>query len=204
MHWFIGVGGRLGFIAQCACTIQFLFTSLIHGASESATLVGKYPALDEREAVLICISTVVGAISMRLWKQMFASLSKKNQSLRSVNKRLSSTVGAVGATGIIATLVAPPSVAGPAFCGSFVAMSSPAKLGSQRALVFASLLAGVSQLLLRGVLLGGWGGKLGTASLMGVLFAVLFAGIKDAISSGSSSKSTTTKPSYSRMQSLSS
>jgi hypothetical protein len=170
--WLIGVGGRLGFIAQCACTAQFIMSLHFRIPSESAALVGAYPAIDKMLLDLPSVSffTVVGAVYTKLWKQVLANQSLKATNLQPVYKRLATTVAAVGVTGLLATLVSPPSIAGPIFCGSFIAMSSPAKLDSFGALIGASLLGGLSQQLLAGVLLGGWGGKLGTASLMGVVF----------------------------------
>ena len=55
------------------------------------------------------------------------------------------------------------------FCGSFVAAVSPSSLPSLLALVVASVLAGLSQLDLTGLLVGGWGGNLGTAALIVVV-----------------------------------
>jgi hypothetical protein len=48
-------------------------------------------------------------------------------------------------------------------------MSAPTKLPTYGALLGASIMGGLCQQSLAGVLLGGWGGKLGTAALMGVL-----------------------------------
>ena len=48
-------------------------------------------------------------------------------------------------------------------------MSAPAKIQTYGALLGASIMGAISQQSLAGVLLGGWGGKLGTAALMGVL-----------------------------------
>lgn len=165
--WLVGVGGRLGFIAQCACTFQFVVTSFFHNPSESAALIGYYPKIGELISglPLICLSTVVGAIFMKAWKEIIILQSQNKTYFQSVYKQLSTNAAAVGVTGLIATLLSPASIAGPVFCGSFISMSSPSKLSSWRALIIASLLGGLSQQLLSGVLVGGWGGKLGTASL---------------------------------------
>lgn len=96
---------------------------------------------------------------MTSWKDQFASYSQ----------RLSTSVAAVGGTGLLASLLLPASLAGPVFCGSFVAMAAPDKVPNATALLGASLLAGVAQQCMAGVMLGGWGGKLGTAALVGVL-----------------------------------
>jgi hypothetical protein len=182
--WLIGVGGRLGFIAQCACTTQVIIASLFRGPSDAAKIVGSYPGIKKLLFDLPSVSlyTVVGAVFMKVWKEILARLSKHTTVLESVYKRLSTTVGAVGATGLIATLLSPASVAGPVFCGSFIAMSSQARIRSGSELVGASILGGVSQQLLTGFLLGGWGGKLGTASLMGVLLYNILLEIKDKVS----------------------
>lgn len=177
--WLIGVGGRLGFIAQCACTAQFITFSFFRVPSEPAALVGSYPALEKLllQLPLVSLFTILGAVYMKLWKQVMASQSIKATHFRPLYKRLSTTVAAVGATGLLATITS-PQFAGPVFCGSFVAMSSPSKLDSDGAVVGACLLGGLSQQLLVGVLLGGWGGKLGTASLMGVVFYNLLLSAK--------------------------
>jgi hypothetical protein len=183
--WLVGVGGRLGFIAQCACTSQFLVSTLFSVPSAPAALIGSYPGMGKLLSQLPAVSffTAVGALFMSCWKEALgekANMNSGSNVLDSVYKRLSNSVGAVGATGALAALLFPASIAGPIFCGSFIAMSSPARLETDGALVGASLLGGVCQQLLAGVLLGGWGGKLGTASLMGVLAYNLLANrIKD-------------------------
>ena len=96
---------------------------------------------------------------MRAWKR---------QTLK-VSDKLSSSVTAVGVTGIVGSLLLPASAAGSFFAGSFVSMSSATCLPNTFALAAAAALAGVWQLGLTGVLLGGWGGKLGSAALLGVL-----------------------------------
>lgn len=83
-------------------------------------------------------------------------------------KRLSTSVAAVSATGLLATFF-PMISPGPAFCGSLIAMSSPLRIETYGGLVGASLMGGLCQIALSSVLLGGWGGKLGTASSLGVL-----------------------------------
>lgn len=205
--WLVGVGGRLGFIAQCACTTQFIITSLIRVPSESAKLIGNYPSVDRLLLDLpsVCAFTVCGAVFMKLWKDIFADQGKKTNNLKIVYNKLSTTVAAVGATGLIATLLSPASVAGPIFCGSFVAMSSPAKLGSFGALIGASILAGLSNQLLAGALLGGWGGKLGTSSLVGVVLYTILSDVTDKVSTATRpTKPTTATPGYRGMQPLSS
>jgi hypothetical protein len=165
--WLLGVGGRLGFIAQCACTAQFVLASLVlgggaAGSTSAAAMISSSPLNVGKLAVqlpAVAGLTVLGALVMRYWKHLMTGKSK----------RLSNTVGSVSVTGLIASLALPASMAGPIFCGSFVAMAAPTKLPTLTSLVWASVLAGAAQQSLAGVLLGGWGGKLGTAALMGVL-----------------------------------
>ena len=165
--WFVGFGGRLGFISQCACTLMFLVAELMAWAlgstasTRTAMLAdfGLYKAITVVESLSLIVFTVVGALFMRLWKLLTAKLPNK----------VSNSVAAVGMTGLLGG-VFPTAVGGPAFCGSFVAMASPAILPNLISLVLASILAGASQVALTGLLLGGWGGKLGTAAFMGVVF----------------------------------
>lgn len=106
---------------------------------------------------------------MRGWKELLAKqISSKNEAINGVLRRLSGSVAAVSVTGL-AFAYASSKVAGTAFCGAFIAMSAPAKLASYGALVGASAMGGISQALISGLLLGGWGGKLGTASLLAVV-----------------------------------
>jgi hypothetical protein len=48
-------------------------------------------------------------------------------------------------------------------------MAAPEELPTMMSIVSAATLAGLAQLALDGFFLGGWGGKLGTAALIGVL-----------------------------------
>jgi len=176
--WLVGFGGRLGFIAQCACTLQFLLfkygqkawqaTQVMEqtlGSTAPAAMIADFGLYEMTTSQIkaqvppLLLFTVAGALFMRLWKQVTQKLPNK----------VSNSVAAVGMTGLLGGLYLPASIAGPAFCGSFVAMASPAILPSLLALVLASVLAGLSQLGLTGMLLGGWGGKLGTAASMGVM-----------------------------------
>ena len=172
--WLIGVGGRLGFIAQCACTSLFLIVTAAGSPPKPpAALYGKYPDVTKLLSGLpsVCTSTTVGALFMSFWKEFFANLTKKdyNEAVRPLFKRLSTSSAAVGVTGLLAAAFLKPSLAGAAFCGSFIAMSSPARLETYGALIGASIVGGLSQQMLAGVLLGGWGGKLGAGALFGVL-----------------------------------
>lgn len=185
--WLIGVGGRLGFMAQLACTTQFLVSSLFisqqHPTSGAKLLdLAAYPTMTKglTELVPICISTISGALLMSAWKEVLSEQSKRHEGpmIRKILAKLATSVAAVSGTGLLMSIF-PVSIAGAAFCGSFVAMSSPQKLETYGGLLGASTMAGVSQLILAGVLLGGWGGKLGTASLMGVLiFRWLSTGLR--------------------------
>lgn len=170
--WLVGKGGRLGTVAQCACTLQFIAYRYGKNVLKLNLKVGRprtaaaltdfslYQQVSVREQLVpLVLYSVAGALFMRTWKYLTSKLPK----------RLCNTVGAVGISGLVASYTLPPTAAGAAFCGSFVAMSNSYTLPSTVALILASALAGASQLGLTGVLLGGWGGKLGTAALLGVL-----------------------------------
>jgi hypothetical protein len=171
--WLVGVGGRLGFIAQCACTVQFIVASLLGFKSEGAALVGALPPLRTlvSEFPKVSFFTVVGALFTSYCKDILARESKDagTESAKAFYQQMSTSVAAVGATGLLASIVLPASLVGPTVCGSFIAMSSPDRLATYGSLIGASIMGGVAQLMLAGTLLGGWGGKLGTASLLGVL-----------------------------------
>ena len=162
--WLVGVGGRLGFIAQMACTTEFLLASVLMGTTggPGVALVGTTPLNYQqliKQLPRVASLTVFGALFMKWWKHAFEGRCAQ----------LSNLVGPASATGLIAGLAFPPAVAGPIFCGSFVAMAAPSKLPTLMSVIWASILAGAAQQTLAGVLLGGWGGKLGTAALIGVL-----------------------------------
>lgn len=97
-----------------------------------------------------------------------SSSTGSNQLLEVLYQRLSSSVAASSVTGLLSAAILPASMAGPVFCGSFVAMSSPDQLKTYGSMIASSALAGMCQVAMSGVLLGGWGGKLGTAALLGV------------------------------------
>ena len=179
--WLIGKGGRLGFIAQVACTSTFVvlrdglrvIPSSIRSMLESilgevvapAALVdlNLYKSLSVAGAATtlapMILSTIAGAFFMSFFKEYASKLSLP---------RLATPTAAVGATGAIAALVS-PTVAAPAFVGSFIAMSAPTVLKNRKALALASALSAVAWVGMTGLLLGGWGGKMGTAALLGVL-----------------------------------
>lgn len=172
--WLVGIGGRLGLIAQIACTTQFLFSSIILPPFPGgAKFIGSYPPLRMLLSELLptCLHTVFGALVMSIWMDTMKMKAQKNKSHHRVAitcNRLSTSVAAVSATGLVASLI-PVISAGPAFSGSLIAMSSPLRIETYGGLVGASLVGGLCQIALSSVLLGGWGGKLGTASLLGVL-----------------------------------
>ena len=123
--WFLGVGGRLGFIAQCACTFQFIISSLFLTPSSSAELIGTYPSIIELLKPLpsVALFTAAGAFFMSMWKQIMAEHTRRprNTEIESnIYQRLSGSCAAVGGTGLLATLALPAAAAGPAFCGSFI------------------------------------------------------------------------------------
>ena len=174
-NWWVGIGGRLGFMAQLACTTQFVLSSLFVTRHPGAKLFdyAAYPSLTDGFAQLlpICLSTITGALLMSAWKDMFSAKSKESEgdpTLSRILSKLSTSVAAVSGTGLFISFF-PASIAGPAFCGSLVAMSSPQRIETYGGLLGASTMAGVSQLMMTGALVGGWGGKLGTSSLIGVL-----------------------------------
>jgi len=179
--WLIGKGGRLGFISQAACTSTFvalryglrvvpssirsMLESVLGEIVEPAALgdLSLYKSLSavgvSTTLLPMILSTIAGAFFMQYFKQYASKLSLP---------RFATPTAAVGATGAIAALVGPV-VAGPAFVGSFVAMSAPTVLENSKALAVASALSAVGWIGMTGLLLGGWGGKMGTAALMGVI-----------------------------------
>ena len=179
--WLIGKGGRLGFIAQCACTSTFValrygmrvVPSSIRTMLESVlgdvvapAALADFSLYKSLSAVSVLstlspmiLSTIGGAFFMQLWKICAAKLKLD---------RIATPTAAVGATGAIAALIG-PTVAGPAFVGSFVAMSAPTVLADGKALAASSALSVFAWVAMTGVLIGGWGGKMGTAALLGVL-----------------------------------
>lgn len=177
--WFVGYGGRLGFISQCACTLLFLLKELLawfFGSTPLITMLADfslYQTITVTELLYVILFSVVGALFMRLWKHVTAT---------KLPSRLSNSVAAVGMTGLIGGFF-PSIVGGPAFCGSFVAMASPTILPDLFSLVLASVLAGASQLALTGFLLGGWGGKLGAAAFMGVVLYLWLTRATNAVAS---------------------
>lgn len=109
---------------------------------------------------------------MSFWKEAMAEKVRENKDDRAKSQlyqRLSNSVAASSIVGLLAGALLPAGVAGPAFCGSFIAMSAPAKLETYGSLIGASIMGGLCQQAMSGVLQGGWGGRLGTASLLGVL-----------------------------------
>jgi hypothetical protein len=172
--WLVGKGGRLGTIAQCACTLQFIALKFANhylkwNAKRPATTAAlvdlSFELTFKREQLFqLMLFSVAGALFMRTYKQLTSRLSSSS--------RWSQSVAAVGVTGVLGGYALSPINAGAGsalYCGSFVAMSNPKTLPGIMSLILASALAGASQLALAGVLLGGWGGKLGTAALFGVL-----------------------------------
>ena len=176
--WLIGKGGRLGFIAQVACTSTFvvlrygvpssirsMLESILGEVVAPAALVdlSLYKSLSVAGAattlVPMILATIAGAFFMIFFKDYASKLSLP---------RLATPTAAVGATGAIAALVS-PTAAGPAFVGSFIAMSAPTVLKNRKSLALASALSAVAWVGMTGLLLGGWGGKMGTAALLGVL-----------------------------------
>ena len=195
--WLVGRGGRLGFIAQVACTGTYLLLRYgvpllpapFGGFLGTGTLASGPSALIDRamygdlpswigtaaaEAAWPLIpSAVLGAFAMRAW--MAAARGAEDVvggegPAGWAARRLGTPTAAVGATGALSALLLPPAGAGMAYVGSFVAMSAPSVLGGGWALGLASALSAVAWAIpMKGLLLGGWGGKMGTAALVGVL-----------------------------------
>eukprot|EP00525_Craspedostauros_australis_P003733 CAMPEP_0198120414 /NCGR_PEP_ID=MMETSP1442-20131203/28960_1 /TAXON_ID= /ORGANISM="Craspedostauros australis, Strain CCMP3328" /LENGTH=388 /DNA_ID=CAMNT_0043779061 /DNA_START=63 /DNA_END=1229 /DNA_ORIENTATION=+ len=164
---FIGIGGRLGFTAQCACTLQFLVATTIFASSATgAALFQPFGSFGKLASDLpfVALWTIVGAFGVTYWRNFFAAEGEVSV----VRTRLSSMSAAVSIVGLLGTFVS-PAVAGPIYCGTFVAMASPLRLPTYGSLLLASIMAGVSQQLLSAALLGGWGGKLGTGAFLGVV-----------------------------------
>jgi hypothetical protein len=169
-NWFYGVGGRLSFIAQCACTLHFMISAMFFTPAASAGIFGPFPSIGNlmKEFPRVAIYTAIGALFMSLWNEVFPTDDSDNMTEGSLFKRFCTGVVAVAPTGLLAAL--PVAAVCPAFCGSFIAMSTPCKLSNDfRALLGASLMGAVCQQSLSGFLIGGWAGRLGTASVMAVL-----------------------------------
>lgn len=163
---FVGCGGRLGFVAQVACTITFL-SMRIAPVTRCASLAGasvfclrNYAKMQLLALPAICLGSVLGAIATRGWQNAFA-----------LSPRLANGVTASSATGVLASILLPSSMHAPAYAGALVAMSSKQVLPSNFHLILAAILCGLAQVLLTGVLNGGWAGKLGTCALLGVIMA---------------------------------
>lgn len=164
----LGIGGRLGFIALCACTMHFVLSIIVVAPSPEASLVdiSSFPSIEEFFPIKlfrVLSTTIVGSIFMKLWRLTFARLEG------SLAKCMAHSVVASSATGILVAWTLPLWATGPVYCGSFVPMAAPEELPTMMSIVSAATLAGLAQLALDGFFLGGWGGKLGTAALIGVL-----------------------------------
>jgi hypothetical protein len=223
----VGVGGRLGFTAQLACTVQFIGTKLLQskpfltlssvssastaasvgagaGTTAAATtaaaaLIGPFPPITKvflSKLPLVCLYTVLGALFMSLWRESMDGLIVRHTTQKRLSsststttttivpsnapsmdhhdvaiqlyKRLSTPVAAVSATGLVACMLS-PSLSGPAFCGGVIAMSSSTRLRTYGDLIGASIMGGFFQWGTVHLLLGGWGGRLGTFGLFGVM-----------------------------------
>ena len=171
--WLMGVGGRTAFVAQCACTLQFLVSALFMSPAANAGIVGPCPSATSliKQFPYVALFTTIGAFFMNLWNEVFE---EENQNANEheldgdIFKRMANSFIAVGPTGLLAAL--PSAAVGPAFCGSFIAMScQKTRLRSTRSLLGASIMASVIQQVMSGTLVGGWGGRLGTLALVGTL-----------------------------------
>mmetsp|Transcript_46644 Transcript_46644/g.134337 ORF Transcript_46644/g.134337 Transcript_46644/m.134337 type:complete len:362 (-) Transcript_46644:1617-2702(-) len=170
-RWFIGLGGRLGFIAQVSCTTQYLLSRIIGRPNTGAALIGKSSQPIGHQIIPTCLATIFGALLVSAWKEAVLGLAKATNlqgKWKTLSDRLSTSVAAASVTGGMMSFF-PVALAGPAYCGAFVAMSSPQKIETYGGLVGASACAGFVQVLLAATLIGGWGGKLGTAAFLGVV-----------------------------------
>jgi len=193
----LGTGGRLGLIAQCACTTQFFLAALFAapGAPSTGAAMISVAPWDMPKLLLdlptVASFTALGALVTKQWMSFKANASRdladaSEEAFTPAGKwllkilswktgMLSRSVGAVGGAGLLASTFLPAHLVGPFFCGSFVAMSAKNQLPDTTSMFWAAMLAGVAQFSLNGVLLGGWGGKLGTAAAMGVVAYTKFA-----------------------------
>ena len=203
----MGIGGRLGWMAQCACSLQFLTLTVIavgplwNDAGRSGSITGALWTTNH-QAVLssmtvtgvlaTCLWTVAGAVCMNGLQEFLGHraaatpASSSSSSTTTTTKiqgwylaglsRLATTVGATSLTGLVGVLIQRAvtrygwQLAGPWYCGSFVAMSAPHILLTYGDLISASILSGLIQsFLMPWIWLGGWGGKLGSAAFLAVL-----------------------------------
>lgn len=171
--WLMGVGGRTAFVAQLACTLQFMISALFTSPSAHAGIVGPYSGVGQliKQFPYVALFTTVGTFFMVLWNEIFEEETKntnENEVEGDIFKRLANSFIAVGPTGVLAAL--PSAAIGPAFCGSFIAMScNKTRLRDYRALFGASIMGSICQQVMSGTLVGGWGGRLGTVALIGVV-----------------------------------
>lgn len=150
-----GVGGKLGLVAQVACSTTVLLTGTV---SYSASFFDRqmYDVTDLAAAVP---ATLLGSLTGAVLTKLFMTVPQF--------KRISSPVAAASVMGIIAATALPTEWQGPAYAGAFVAMSAPNVLPTRKAVLGAATVAAAAQIALTGVLTGGWGGKLGTAAFLG-------------------------------------
>lgn len=178
----VGVGGRLGLVAQLACSITVLLTG---PASPSAafldTRVYNWATLGPAAPrTLLC--SLGGAVLTKILRTVPQFAPRFT--------RLSSPVAAASAVGVIAACALPTPLQGPVYAGAFVAMSGPNVLPTRIAVLGAVMLAAGTQVALSGVLTGGWSGKLGTAAFIG---AYTWARVTELLAAARQDKTTKTK-----------
>jgi len=178
----VGVGGRLGFMAQLACSLTLLaqhaagrgtLSAFFDGAAYAGGWAGLRAALGPPgTAWALLLATPLGAVAAGgLWR---------SPRVPGMDNPVTASA-LVGLAGALAgrALAAPLPWAAPAaaalYCGSFVGMSSAARCPTAGALAAAGLLAGLLQVAGAGFLVGGFGGRLGT---MAFLATALFQAVR--------------------------
>uniref|UniRef100_A0A7S4AY79 Uncharacterized protein n=1 Tax=Chrysotila carterae TaxID=13221 RepID=A0A7S4AY79_CHRCT len=168
--WLVGMGGRLGLLAQLGCTLLFCSLKLLSafGVVGDFTPLASCSLFDPavygrtRSSLLgwALSGSLLGAFGTRLWQHIFKQA-----------PRLSNSVTATTSVTLLACLALPKAIHGPVFAGAFVAMSSAQVLADRAQLALAAVACAFCQVLLAGVFNGGWAGKLGTCSFLGVALA---------------------------------
>jgi hypothetical protein len=179
----VGVGGRLGWVAQLACSLFFMVACLVRDPTKPAALIkpSLYPlpvqaTVNQLLEQYALVGT--GCLCMRLVRNW---LNRKHARLFAGR---SAAVTAVGIVGTAATTLIPyltsfaltksystVAFAAPIYCGCVLALSGPLVLPDRASLALACLFAAIYQVALVGVFVGGWSGKVGTTACLGVVTA---------------------------------
>mmetsp|Transcript_12390 Transcript_12390/g.20161 ORF Transcript_12390/g.20161 Transcript_12390/m.20161 type:complete len:354 (-) Transcript_12390:1132-2193(-) len=165
-----GVGGRLGFTAQLACTATLLlYFAAGAGHADAFYDPSQYAGFSAGLAAAT-VALTAAAAAATLWVR-----ARRHRAPGGSDDVVtaSALVGLAGA--VLARAAAGPGhpwgadLALAAYCGSFVGMSGAARLPHAGAFLLAGAAAGALLAAARGVLVGGYGGKLGTLAFAGVL-----------------------------------